>query len=151
MKNCPRASAVVVTALLVVLTAGCAGPRANVMAMRDIPREQQERDRADCEREAGDLDVTKPLTGSMSGQLVYAAAGTALGLVLAPVALHSSSDPKEVALVAGGGAAVGGALGFVAGTVVGWKAGVDRAHDEYLSAYTACMRQRGYSVIRDRR
>ena len=121
------------------------------MAMRDIPREQQARDRADCEREADDLDVTKLLTGSMSGQLVYAAAGAALGLLLAPVALHSSSDPIEVALVAGGGAAAGAALGFLAGTVVGWKSGVDRAHDEYLSAYTACMRRRGYTVIRDRR
>jgi hypothetical protein len=89
--------------------------------VRDIPPEQQDSDRADCELEAGELDVTKPLTGSMSGQLVYAAAGAALGLVLAPVALHSSSDPKEVALVAGGGAAAGAALGFVAGTVFGWK------------------------------
>jgi len=121
------------------------------MAMRDIPREQQDRDRADCEREAGELDVTKPLTGSMSGQLLYAVAGAAVGLLFVPVVLHSSSDPKEVALVAGGAAAVGGALGFVAGTVVGWKSGVGRAHDEYLSAYTACMRQRGYTVIRDRR
>ena len=141
----------VVIVVLAMLVAACAGPTANVMAMRDIPREQQARDRADCEREADDLDVTKLLTGSMSGQLVYAAAGAALGLLLAPVALHSSSNPKEVALVAGGGAAAGAALGFLAGTVVGWKSGVDRAHDEYLSAYTACMRQRGYTVIRDRR
>ena len=69
--------------VLAMLVAACAGPTANVMAMRDIPREQQDRDRADC--------------------------------------------------------------------VVGWKSGVDRAHDEYLSAYTACMRQRGYTVIRERR
>jgi len=142
------AVAIVVLAMLV---AACAGPTANVMAMRDIPREQQDRDRADCERQAGELNVTKPLTGSMSGQLVYAAAGAALGLLFTPVALQSSSSPKEVALVAGGAAAVGAALGFVAGTVVGWKSGVDRAHDEYVSAYTACMRQRGYTVIRERR
>jgi heme A synthase len=136
---------------LVMLTGACARPTANVMAMRDIPREQQDRDRADCEREAGHLDVTKPITGSMSGQLLYAAAGAVIGVLFAPVVLQQTSDPKEVALAVGGGAAVGAALGFVTGTVVGWKSGVDRAHDAYLSAYTACMRERGYTVIRDRR
>jgi len=45
MQNRPQASAVVVTALLVALTAGCAAPKANIMAMRDIPPERQERDR----------------------------------------------------------------------------------------------------------
>ena len=119
--------------------------------MREIPRAQQERDRQDCERDAGNLDLTKVITGSFSGQLLYAAGGAATGLLLAPIFLQSTSDPKELATVLVGGAAIGAALGFAAGTVVGWKSGLDRAHDDYLSAYTQCMRERGYSVIRERR
>ena len=136
--------------LLAALTTACARPTANVMPMREIPRAQQERDRQDCERDAGNLDLTKVITGSFSGQLLYAAGGAA-GLLLAPIFLQSTSDPKELATFLVGGAAIGAALGFAAGTVVGWKSGLDRAHDDYLSAYTQCMRERGYSVIRERR
>src|SRR5262245_37022363 len=46
------ASAVVLLAVLVALLAACARPGASVMAMRDIPREQQDHDRADCARVA---------------------------------------------------------------------------------------------------
>jgi len=137
--------------LLAVLTTACARPTANVMPMREIPRAQQERDRQDCERDAGNLDLTKVITGSFSGQLLYAAGGAAAGLLLAPIFLQSTSDPKELATFLVGGAAIGAALGFAAGTVVGWKSGLDRVHDDYLSAYTQCMRERGYSVIRERR
>jgi hypothetical protein len=132
-------------------TTACARPAANVMAMRDIPRDQQARDRAECERYAGSLDVTKPVRGAVSGQLLYAAGGALVGLLMAPLVLQSSSHPEEVALALGGGAAVGAVLGFGAGTVVGWKSGLDRAHDEYLNAYADCMRERGYTVIRGRR
>jgi len=45
MQNRPQASAVVVTALLVALTPGCAATKADGMAMRAIPPERRERDR----------------------------------------------------------------------------------------------------------
>jgi hypothetical protein len=144
-------SRTVAVALLLVLTTACARSTASIMPMRDIPSEQQDRDRAECERAAGHLDVTKPLTGSLKGQLVYTAAGAGLGLLVSPAFVHSTSDPREVALFVGAPVAVGAVLGFATGTVIGWKSGVDRAHDEYLSVYTACMRERGYTVVRDRR
>jgi hypothetical protein len=141
----------VAAALLVVLTSACARPAAHIMPMRDISREQQDRDRAECERVAGYLDVTKPIGGSMTGQLVYTGVGAGLGLLVSPLFLPSTSDPKDVALVLGGATAIGAALGFATGTVVGWKSGVDRAHDDYLNTYATCMRERGYTVIRERR
>ena len=141
---------VLVIALTLSATNACARRTATVMPMRDIPAEQQERDRDECARYAGSLDVTKPIGGALTGQWLYAAAGAAAGLLVALPALNTS-DPKEAALIVGGGAAVGAALGFGLGTAIGWKSGLDRAHDEYVSAYADCMRGRGYSVSRGRR
>jgi hypothetical protein len=150
-RHAERANRTVAIALLVVLSSACARPSAHIMPMRDIAPEQQARDRAECEVVAGYLDVTKPIGGSMTAQLLYTGVGAGLGLLASPLFLPSTSDPKDVALVIGGAAAVGAALGFATGTVVGWKSGVDRAHDDYLNAYATCMRERGYTVIRDRR
>src|SRR5689334_11222753 len=146
-----RRYGIVGLALLVLFSSSCARPRAHIMPMRDIDPEQQARDRAACELVAGYLDVTKPIGGSVTGQLVYTGVGAAVGLLFSPLVLPTTSDPKEVALVDGGATAVGAALGFATGTVVGWKSGLDRAHDDYLSAYATCMRERGYTVIRERR
>jgi uncharacterized membrane protein YccC len=138
-------------ALSVSVVSACARPTVSVIPMRDIPREQQERDSAECARYAGRLDVTKPVTGAVSAQWLGAAAGAVVGLMVVPLASLSTSDPKEAGLILAGGAAVGAAVGFGVGTVVGWQSGLDRAHGEYLRAYAACMRERGYSVSRDRR
>ena len=119
--------------------------------MRDIPRAQQDLDREECERAAGVLDVIKPVAGTAKGQLVYAGVGAGLGLMFSPLFANGSSDPKETALIVLGAAGAGAAVGFIAGTVIGWQSGVERARDEYVGAYAACMRERGYTVIRERR
>ena len=134
-----------------VAAIGCVRPVAHVMPMQDIPRAQQDLDREECARAAGFLDVTKPVTGTAKGQLVYAGVGAGVGLLFSPLFANGSSDPKEAALIVLGAAGAGAAIGFVAGTVIGWQSGVERARDEYVSAYAACMRQRGYTVIRERR
>ena len=122
-------------------------PTANIMPMRDIPRDQQEHDRAECERAAGQLDVMKPFTGSMKGQLAYTAIGAGVGLLVSPAFAHNTNDPQEVAIFIAGPVALGALIGFVAGTVIGWNSGLEHAQGEYLSAYAACMRERGYTVI----
>ena len=137
--------------LSLVVVIGCSRPATHVMPMRDIPRAQQDQDREACDRVAGTLDVTKPLTGSMRGQLVYAAGGAGVGLLISPLFASGSNDPKEVALIVLGGAGVGAAIGFVIGAMAGWQSGLERAGEEYVNAYAACMRERGYTIIRERR
>src|SRR5690349_24007955 len=85
-------------ALLILFSSACARPRAHIMPMRDIDPEQQARDRAECDLVAGYLDVTKPIGGSVTGQLVYTGVGAAVGLLFSPLVLPTTSDPKEVAL-----------------------------------------------------
>lgn len=43
----------IASVLAAATLAGCAGPRASVMAMREIPAEQQAHDRRECEAQAG--------------------------------------------------------------------------------------------------
>jgi hypothetical protein len=91
-------SCLLVIALSFGVTSACARPRATVMPMRDIPAEQQERDRAECAY-AGNLDVTKPITGAVTGQWLYAVAGAAVGLMAALPALNTN-DPSSPASIA---------------------------------------------------
>jgi hypothetical protein len=146
----PHAHRAVATLLAAVVLAGCAGPRASVMAMRDIPADQQERDRGACESEAGAADVTRPATGTLVGAVVGALTGVGVGVGLA-LKGNVSSDDASVGLYFLVAAAGGAAVGALTGAVVGWSSGVNAAHDEYFARYTACMRERGYSVIREPR
>lgn len=142
-------SLIALTSLALVVS--CAAPRVTVMPLREIPADQQARDRADCERAAGHPDVTRPVSGALQGKVLGALAGALLGAALAPAGVQSSNDPGEFALYVGISAGVGAAVGLVAGTLAGARAGVRAAQDEYLSRYTACMRERGYAVFRETR
>jgi hypothetical protein len=119
--------------------------------MREIPADQQERDRRECETQAGHADVTKPVTHTLLGALAGTAVGLGLGLILFLKAAPTSTDPEQTAFYLGGAAAIGAGIGALLGAVAGFRGGMGAAHDEYFTRYAQCMRERGYTVFRERR
>lgn len=141
----------VLTAVLVLATlAGCAAPRASVMAMRDIPADQQERDRRECEAHAGYADVAKPISHALLGTIGGTLTGIGVGAAVILGGAWTTNDPGDAALYVGVAAGLGAAVGFLAGTAIGARSGARAAHNDYFARYTDCMRERGYAVFRER-
>jgi hypothetical protein len=151
MANVHRCGQRLIAWLLAAVTiAGCVGPRASVMPMRELPADQQERDRRECEAQAGHADVTKPASHALIGALAGTGVGLGVGVMLFFIG-QPSSDTPDLALYAVITTALGASVGAVAGTVAGFSSGMGAAHDEYFTRYAECMRERGYTVFRERR
>jgi outer membrane lipoprotein SlyB len=120
--------------ILTAASAGCAtqtgwAPTVDYMSDPNAYRLQQ--DYAECRQlalQASGGTVKQGAMGAAAGGLLGAATGAAIGAV--------SGNP-------GGGAAIGAAAGGIGGAT---HQGIG-SQEEYKSAYSSCMRQRGHKVI----
>jgi hypothetical protein len=116
----------------------------------DQPQAVIDVDRRECDAEArrdsptiGDA-VGDMLTWKIAGFVGGAIVGAGLGLGAAAAA---NQDERGFVTIAAG-TAIGAAIGYVVGTVYGARQGM-REHAEQIGArFRACMRSRGYDVIR---
>ena len=85
-------------------------------------------------------------------KLYYALAGAGLGAMVGVLAAASSgAENRDAALTIGIGAAAGGLVGLVVGTFKGGEAATHAVHDDIAEAFQRCMKERGYTVMRERR
>lgn len=61
------------------------------------------------------------------------------------------AENRDAALSIGIGAAAGGLVGLVVGTFKGGEAATHAVHDDIAEAFQRCMKERGYTVMRERR
>lgn len=113
----------VVVTLVTLFAAGCASKRV-IVDTQGVDPVRYERDRAECEAYAGQVDT--------GGQVVRSAGfGAALGAAIAAIFGNS----KDVARGAGAGGVAGGAKGAV------------QSDNEKSQVLRNCLRGRGYRVL----
>ena len=131
------------------------GACATVPSVAIEPRREQSQavidlDWRECEAEArrdspsigdaaGDMLAWK-IAGFVGGAVVGAGVG------LGAAAVSNQNEQGFVTIAAG--TAVGAAIGYIVGTAYGARAGMRGHADRIGSRFSACMRARGYDVIR---
>jgi hypothetical protein len=116
-------------AALFIVSAGCAAYRP-IVDMKGVDRNQYERDLAECQAYAEQVNVGgEAATGALIGGAFGAAMGLAVGALL--------GDPGEGAAL---GAVIGGGSGLASGAAEGAGGQVNVIRN--------CMMGRGYRVLR---
>jgi len=141
---------------MLVLASGCAS-RAFVFPEHDQSPAQLAKDQAECTAEAQkNADATEAVgkglgttfVASLAGAIVGAGFGALVGFGVASA--ESPSNPTDAGLIIGGGAGVGAVIGWFVGTGFGVRASARQAQNLVDDAFQRCMKQRGYTVGRER-
>lgn len=139
--------------LVVALNTGCATPL-TVIPMLGQSADQTARDEAECLRESPENTRYAWAIGQgLRTKLSYALGGAAIGaMASAPAADDASTadKDKDAALSLGIGTAAGFVIGLVVGTYQEAEAATRAARDVAAEAFQRCMKDRGYTVVRDR-
>ena len=144
----PVSAATVASVLAFVMALNGCAPRVVMSREENQSAEQAAQDQRDCEEKIYTSGrylsmVGKAVGGGLIGPIVGGVVGAGFGVVIAFKGLGESNDPHPERTL-GLAAAIGAAVGVVAGAVVVPSKAVQEEREGMARDFKRCMEERGY-------